>query len=342
MKEIAKIRPNGLKVVSLFAGAGGSSLGYRLAGYRVLWASEFVPAALAVYVDNAGAGTIVDGRDIRTVSPREVMKAIGLRPGELDVLDGSPPCASYSTSGKREEDWGKTKPYSDLEQRTDDLFDEYLRFLRAIKPKALVLENVSGLVKGVAKGAFLELLAGMKACGYNVEAALLDAQWLGVPQRRERIIFIGIRKDLKIKPAFPAPLQYRYSVRDAIADLANAKPSGLEGDAPSMDGLAIGREYDKLNPGDDSLKFFNLKRASLSEPCQTITAQGGGRTIASVAHPTMKRKFSIAELKRITGFPDDFILSGTYEQQWERLGRAVPPMMMKAIAETVAKLLTPP
>ena len=337
MKEIARVKPNGLSLISTFAGCGGSSLGYRLAGFKVRWASEFVEAARIVYEANAAKGTIVDGRDIRKVEPLEVLKTIGLKVGELDVLDGSPPCASFSTSGKREVDWGKSKTYSDTEQRTDDLFFEFIRFLKAMKPRAFVAENVSGLIKGTSKGYFIEILAAMKACGYVVEARLLDAQWLGVPQTRQRVIFIGTRKDLKLKPAFPAPLPYRYGVRDAFVGL----PAGpaVEGDAPSIDGLAIGREYDKLNLGETSKKFFNLKRAPLAEPSQTITAQGGGRTIASVCHPTERRKFSIAELKRITGFPDDFKLSGTYEKQWERLGRAVPPMMMKAIAETIAETL---
>ena len=340
MKEIVEVPANGLKVISLFGGAGGSSLGYRMAGFKVLWASEFIEAARVVYEANAAKGTIVDGRDIREVDPLEVLKAIGLKVGELDLLDGSPPCASFSTSGKKEKDWGKTKTYSDTSQRTDDLFFEYIRFVKAMKPRVFVAENVSGLIKGTSKGYFLEILAAMKACGYDVEARLLDAQWLGVPQQRQRVIFIGTRKDLKIRPAFPAPLPYRYGVRDAFVGL----PTGLavEGDAPSIEGLAIGREYDKLNLGETSKKFFNLKRAPLAEPSQTITAQGGGRTIASVCHPTERRKFSIAELKRISGFPDDFQLSGSYEKQWERLGRAVPPLMSKAIGQAIAEILTRP
>ena len=96
MKEIARIKPNGLGLISTFAGCGGSSLGYRMAGFKVLWASEFIEAARVVYEANAAKGTIVDGRDIREVDPLEVLKAIGLKVGELDLLDGSPPCASFS------------------------------------------------------------------------------------------------------------------------------------------------------------------------------------------------------------------------------------------------------
>lgn len=371
MAEIARVRPNGLTVVSTFAGAGGSSLGYRMAGFKVAWASEFVEAARVVYEANAGPGTIVDGRDIREVDPLEVLRALKIKPGELDVLDGSPPCASFSTAGKREAHWGKSKKYSDVEQRTDDLFFEYVRFLKAMQPRAFVAENVSGLVKGTAKGYFLEILAAMKAAGYVVEARLLDAQWLGVPQTRQRIIFVGTRVDLKVNPAFPTPLPHRYSVRDALPWISGAEFSTggqnqardprLAADEPAhsitagaknathhlvevetdISRQAIGREYDKLNPGAASEKYFSLVRADAGEPCPTVTAAGGMNSgIACVVHPTEKRKFSIAELKRICAFPDDFALSGTYAQQWERLGRAVPPLMMREVALKVAEVLS--
>ena len=116
---------------------------------------------------------------------KAILKAIGLKAGEIDAMEGSPPCASFSTAGKREKHWGKAKKYSDTVQRTDDLFFEYVRLIDGLKPRAFVAENVSGLVKGVAKGWFLEILAKLKACGYRVECRLLDAQWLGVPQARQ-------------------------------------------------------------------------------------------------------------------------------------------------------------
>ncbi|MDO8605087.1 MAG: DNA (cytosine-5-)-methyltransferase, partial [Phaeospirillum sp.] len=156
-----------------------------MAGYRVLWASEFIPAAQETYRANH-PGSILDTRDIRKVRPQEILAAIGMKAGEVDLLDGSPPCASFSTAGKREAGWGEVKSYSDVEQRTDDLFFEYARILKGIQPRVFVAENVSGLVKGTAKGYFLQILAALKGCGYRVEARLLDAQWLGVPQMRQR------------------------------------------------------------------------------------------------------------------------------------------------------------
>jgi DNA (cytosine-5)-methyltransferase 1 len=369
MSEIARIKPNGLKVISTFAGGGGSSLGYRMAGFKVLWASEFIDAARDVYQANAAPGTIVDGRDIREVDPVEIMRTVGIAPGELDILDGSPPCLSFSTAGKREAGWGEVKKYSDKAQRTDDLFFEFIRFVRAIRPKVFVAENVSGLVKGTAKGYFIEILREMKACGYRVNAQLLDAQWLGVPQQRQRIIFVGVRDDLGIEPVHPKPLPYRYSVRDAIGGLdgrVTTKRTRRSLDDPptimthnrkgtqseiaiersveretDISSQAIGREYDKLNPGEQSEKYFSLVRTDENEPCPTVTAAVNSG-IATVTHPTEKRKFSIAELKRICAFPDDAVLTGTYAQQWERLGRAVPPVMMMYIAKEIRdKILLP-
>ncbi|ABS14226.1 DNA cytosine methyltransferase [Brucella anthropi] len=334
MSDVSAMPWNGYNVISTFAGCGGSSTGYRMAGFRVLFASEFIEAARETYLANARPGTIVDGRDIRQVTADEILAATGLKPGELDVFDGSPPCASFSTAGKREKAWGQVKKYSDSEQRVDDLFFEYARLLRQLKPKVFVAENVSGLIKGTAKGYFLEILAALKACGYRVEARLLDAQWLGVPQARQRLIFMGVREDLGLNPVFPKPLSYRYSISDALPWLTNGIAVTVEAEA-DIGRFAIGEEWDKLNPGGQSDRYFQLVRPDPNEPSPTITAAGGTASLAGVTHPTEKRKFSIAELRRIGGFPDDFKLTGTYAQQWERIGRAVPPVMMSHIAATV-------
>lgn len=330
MDEIAAIPHNGFYAISTFSGAGGSSLGYKMAGFKVLWASEFIPAAQEVYRLNH-PNTILDTRDIRKVTPQEILDVIHMQPGELDVFDGSPPCASFSTAGKREKGWGQVKQYSDTKQRTDDLFFEYARLIEGVKPKVFVAENVSGLVKGTAKGYFLEILAALKACGYNVKAKLLDAQWLGVPQMRQRLIFIGVRSDLGIEPSFPKPLAYQYSVRDALGNDLRVIP--IEADT-DITRYAIGEAWDEFKYG-DSPRYRNLKKPHPDKPCNAITAPAGMISAATTVHPIEKRRFSIAELKRICAFPDDFKLIGTYAQQWERLGRAVPPVMMSHIAATI-------
>jgi len=399
MEDIRQIPWNGFTCVSTFSGCGGSSTGYRMAGFKVLWASEFIDAARECYLANAAPHTIVDGRDIRQVTPEDILTATGLKVGELDLFDGSPPCASFSTAGKRQKGWGVVKSYSDKEQRSDDLFFEYARLLKGLQPKVFVAENVSGRVKGSAKAFFLEILRELKACGYKVSCRVLDAQWLGVPQARQRTIFVGVRNDLGLDPAHPEPLTYRYSVLEALETLVGlpqpmpqqgvaraterllavggngpfgeerwvgpdppartigASPStgnGLAGggdvlvarnpaneDAlacqygPSISKYAIGEEAEKLRQGERSTRYFSLAKAREDAPCPTICAQHGNISTSGIPHPCEKRKFSIAELKRICGFPDDFTLTGTYAQQWERCGRAVPPVMMYAIAACV-------
>ena len=318
MSEIREIAWNGFTVASTFSGAGGSCTGYRMAGFKVVWANEFVPAAQASYKANCASDSILDCRDIKLVQPAEILAATGLKVGELDIFDGSPPCQAFSTAGKREKGWGKDKSYEHgAKQKNETLFDEYTRLLRGLKPKVFVAENVSGLVKGTAKGYFLEILAALKASGYRVTCRVLDAQWLGVPQQRQRTIFIGVREDLNLEPAHPKPLAYRYSVRDALPWISDVRQSVFGG---------------------------TDQRSAKGKPCPTIMSSGGiGAALGKQAWVEAdtdsggieKRKFTIDELKRICAFPDDFVLCGSYAQQWERLGNSVPPLMMKAIASTI-------
>lgn len=383
IEEINQIPYNKYKAISTFSGAGGSSLGYRMAGFKVLWANEFIKSAREVYSLNFPK-TFIDPRDIRKIQPKEILRQINLEKGELDLLDGSPPCASFSTAGSREKDWGEVKKYSETKQRTDDLFFEFARIVSGLQPKVFIAENVSGLVKGVAKGYFIEILQELKSCGYNVKAKLLNAQWLGVPQSRQRIFFIGVRKDLNLEPAFPKPLQYFYSVRDAIPwidkhetapphkdwvksnrNIDKTMVSSLDKPSPTIvqsgpnkgagiasintrkfvehivepecdiSNYAISNEWDDIEQGESSEKYFSLKKPNINDPCPTITQTGRLTGAASVVHPLQKRKFSIAELKQICAFPSDFQLTGSYSQQWERLGRAVPPIIMFHIARVI-------
>lgn len=361
MADVAKLRGSrGYSVVSTFSGCGGSCLGFEWAGYQILMASEFVPAAQATYRANH-PGVFLDVRAIRELTAEQILSQTGRERGDIDVLEGSPPCAAFSSSGRRDASWGKVRKYSDSDtkQRVDDLFFEFARLVDGVRPRVFVAENVSGLVKGRAKGYFKQIFAKLAACGYRVEARMLDAQWLGVPQSRQRLIFIGVRDDLGLEPAFPSPLAYRYSVRDAIPGITavhgnkerrptrrspnlpaptvlsgNSRNGRVDGDTDISD-FAIGVEWDRLAPGKKG-RYLNLIKPVPSEPCPSITAAGGGSSTASVVHPSERRKFTIPELRRICGFPDDFVLTGTYAQQWERLGRAVPPPMMRAVAETIA------
>jgi DNA (cytosine-5)-methyltransferase 1 len=314
-----------------------------MAGFKVLWANEFIPSARDSYNANKASYTIVDSRDIRKVDGADILQAINMQPGDLDLFDGSPPCASFSTAGKRSSGWGHEKKYSDTVQRTDDLFFEYVRLLRQIKPKTFVAENVSGLVKGVAKGYFLEILKELKDSGYYVSAKLLNAMWLGVPQNRQRIIFVGVRNDIGVKPFHPSPLGYSYNLMDCIGDIKDNPSNGHRGKlSPRMakwwQHTKNGHTLDEGHGIAENLENasgMTLTRLSWKKTPPTILAKGGGA--CDYYHPDIPESMTISEIKRISSFPDDFILKGTFTEQWERVGRAVPPIMMMHIAKAVQK-----
>ena len=221
------------------------------------------------------------------------------------------------------------------------MFEEYIRILNGLQPKTFVAENVSGMVKGTAVGYFKQYIREMQNCGYRVKAKLLNAKWLGVPQSRERIIFVGVRNDLNLEPVYPKPFEYIYTLGDALKNIKNSREE-LEFLYKQANTASWGRVLKKIpkNPvkciqGSSIMNgsYFSLRRESMFQPCGTICQSNGTRSGNS--HPLEDRKFTINELKRITSIPDDFQLTGNYAQQWERLGRMVPPVMMMHISKTI-------
>ncbi|MCC9686883.1 DNA cytosine methyltransferase [Streptomyces sp. MNU103] len=200
-------------VVSTFAGCGGSSLGYSMAGYRELLAVEWEDHAAACLARNFPHVRLHHG-DITDVDP----DVLGLEPGELDVYDGSPPCQGFSTSGLRQ-----------LDDPRNQLFRQYVRLLEAWRPKVFVMENVAGMVKGKMRAVFAEILTALKTAGpgYRVTARLMNTSYFHVPQARQRMIFIGVREDLALDPVHPAPLARPMTVRQAWADLTDPGPYHL-------------------------------------------------------------------------------------------------------------------
>lgn len=349
MNEIERIPWNGFKVVSTFSGAGGSCLGYRMAGFKVVWANEFIPAAQDTYRANH-PNTFLNCENIRDVTASDIIRESGIPKGEIDLLDGSPPCASFSTAGARERHWGEEKRYSDTKERTDDLFLEFTRLLRDLQPKTFVAENVSGLVKGTAKGLFKKFLGEMKDCGYEVECRLVNAKYLGVPQSRERVIFVGVRNDLVkrygVKPCYPIPSKRLVTLSEALQGVNN-DASEVKALLEELAHVAIGRYLRRIpkNPRKcitysqftGQVKCFNLVRCSMNKPAPTLTQRGGYKRACGACHPLFDRRFTTSEIKRIQSFPDDFVLTGDYGQQWERVARSVPPLMMFRIAKAIEK-----
>ena len=368
------------KVISTFAGGGGSSTGYRLAGGKVLCINEFVEEAVNTYRENYPDTHILPG-DIKQLSGQDFLDAAGVGVGEIDILDGSPPCSAFSVagklshnsveeqridlygnvtiekvSGKHSDGWGQTKNYSDgkMVENIEDLFFEFLRIAEEIKPKVIIAENVKGLTIGEAKEYFNKILKTFEKIGYEVCAQVLDSRYYGVSQTRTRVIFIAVREDvasavglnfMTLSSVFPDENKNVIPVKDVMVDLEydNEEVKYL---TEKFTNTAYWKQTGSIMPVDPEKVLtggdyhpkghhFNLKRVSQYAPAPTLTAMGSAETTAGAFHWTEPRKLTLGELKRIMSLPDDFKLTGKWNQKAERIGRMVPPLMMKTIATSV-------
>lgn len=303
-------------VISTFAGGGGSSLGYLMAGYRELLAVEWDDNAVATLKLNFPHLDIYHG-DIARLSVDEILARTNLRIGELDILDGSPPCQGFSTAGKRQ-----------LDDPRNGLFREYVRLLRGLKPKIFVMENVSGMVKGKMKLIFAEILQELKASGYRVSARLMNAMYFWVPQSRERMIFIGVRGDLKAVLSHPEAQSHPVTVRDAIGDIT------LHSDEVRETRLTPLYEYywHQARPGGTVGKLNQNIRLRFDRPSKTLQkGEGNG----GVYHPSECRSLCEREMMRLGAFPDEYVFLGGKRFAKDRIGNSVPPLFMRAIARHI-------
>lgn len=307
-------------VVSTFAGCGGSSLGYSMAGYRELLAVEWDDHAVETFKANFPDVPVFHG-DIGVLSVEDALKQIGLEPGQLDVFDGSPPCQGFSTAGHRI-----------IDDDRNQLFREYVRLIRGLKPRVIVMENVSGMVKGAHREIQGEILDELRAAGYNVSCKLLAAHLLHVPQKRQRLIFIGTREDLSIPPSHPKPLSAPVNCSKAFAGLSPDDSKTLQGQ-----GLYL---WQRTKPGNSFSKehpkghWFNSAKLSPRKPAPTMTKMCSPKAMG-LFHWESPRILNIAEAKRISSFPDEFQFEGKFVDQWARMGNSVPPLMMKAVADHI-------
>lgn len=315
-------------VISTFAGGGGSSLGYHLAGFEELMTVEWDKNACETLKLNFSGLRVFEG-DIASLSVGDILSPTGLKPGELDVLDGSPPCQGFSTAGKR-----------DLGDDRNQLFREFVRLLQGLQPKVFVMENVSGMVKGDMKLIFAEIMKELKASGYNVKARLLNAMYYSVPQSRERLIFIGVRSDLGIEPCYPLPFSLPISAGKALFNVKNDSnevkmllEAGRKHKAyQDWHLLKPGQSYSDIR--EDKSGFSTIK-IDPARPCPTVTKSCGRIGMGGLMHWAQRRSFTVAEFKRFCSFPDDYKFAGEWSDAVQRMGNAVMPLFMKAIAENI-------
>lgn len=284
-------------VISTFAGGGGSSLGYSMAGYRELLAVEWDNNAVETFRLNFPDVPVYHG-DIAKLSVEECLRLAGIKPGELDVLDGSPPCQGFSTAGKRI-----------LDDPRNQLFREYVRLLRGLRPKVFVMENVSGMVKGKMKLVFAEIMRELKASGYRVSARLLNAMYFNVPQSRERMIFIGVREDLEIEPSHPKAEEKPICALCCIQGIMDITPNPAKWRSFNVAQRKL--RHHKPAPTLDSNKLV---------PGSTAPFDSNGIRIGA-------ERYAI-----ISSFPDQYIFAGNWKDKLVRIGNSVPPLLMRSIA----------
>jgi DNA (cytosine-5)-methyltransferase 1 len=198
------------------------------------------------------------------------------------------------------------------------------------------MENVSGLVKGRMRLVFVDCLRELKTSGYRVSARILDAMYFNVPQHRQRLIFTGVRDDLGIEPTHPGATSWPLPVRVAL-DAARLVGS-VEGDAPTPElSDAYGQLWSRVPPGRSAVHligkgFSSCVKPHPDRPCPTLMKTQTGRGFATTVHPTEPRALSVREAALVGSYPPQFRFTGSYQEQWGRIGNSVPPLLMRAIA----------
>jgi len=320
--EDRPFRINSSDVVDLFAGAGGMSLGFELAGFKVVAAVELVDIAADTHERNF-PDCVVHRGDISNFRPSKA-----LRDKKVRVVVGGPPCQGFSVAGRR-----------DPNDPRNRLFREFVRVVDELRPDYFVMENVPGILTmkdGKVKEAILEAFSEI---GYpNVSIAILEAASLGVAQIRSRAIFIGNRHGLP--NPFPAPKfkpdQY-VPIENAIGDLPAWERLPAINHEWTKHSAKFEERISKVPPGGSLYESFvdAFKRQYQGYPSMTIKENHGGTHI----HPTLNRCISAREMARLQSFPDDFIFCGSMKKAMWQIGNAVAPAMAKAIGQALAPFL---
>lgn len=324
LSDIAKVPKKDINVFTTFACGGGSTMGYKLNGLHVKWVNDIDPEMAKIYQKNHHPENyyLCDIRDLKNQIPPGLV-------GNVDILDGSPPCSSFSMAGNREKDWGKKKVFKEgqAEQVLDDLFFRFLDFADYLKPKVIIAENVKGMLAGKAKVYTKNVMKRFDQIGYNVQLFLLNSASMGVPQKRERIFFIASRKELnlpKLKMDFnEKPITFG-QIRSA------------HGKEPTEHTKNVLKYYRK---GDSDLGVINLRiNKKNTQFTQKILADDQvSNTVTSTGNDYRafdKLECSDEDYTKRQSFPIDYDymdLSAKYVT-----GMSVPPIMM---AQIVSKLL---
>lgn len=321
---------NGIKVFSCFACGGGSTMGYKLAGCDVVGCVEIDPKMNAVYVRNHHPrhNFLMDLRDFNAMPDESLPKELF----GIDILDGSPPCTTFSMAGEREEGWGKKKKFREgqKEQTLDDLSFVFLDTVEKLKPKVVIMENVEGLLLGKAFAYVQEIYRRFHASGYSVNHWLLKAENMGIPQTRHRVFFVAVRAELDVDPKL---IDMSFDYEPVL--FGNVK----EGTGKECGNTEAGRWLQRTIETDKRLadaviragqpeKLFNSKVFQDHYVAGTVAAGG------AYYRGKEKTKLSKEDFRNVQTFPTDYEFLSDSANVWQYVcGMSVPPVMMKRVVQ---------
>lgn len=329
------------KVFSCFACGGGSTMGYKLAGFDVIGCNEIDARMMAAYKANHHPRYAYN-EPVQTFRLREDL------PDELyhlDILDGSPPCSSFSFCGEREKGWGKKKKFREGQavQVLDTLFFDFIDLAEKLQPKIVIAENVKGLMAGNAKEYVRRIYEGFRKAGYTVQHHLLNAMDMGVPQMRERVFFLCLRNDLTQyvpcrETLFDSVPCIDMTFNEPHIPFGEIRGGGSKKDLLKEDSV-LRQLWEYRQYGDIGLdracerlrgkgSFFNHRLIYDDRVCYTLT--GRGRSLVLYDEP---RSLTDEEVLRISSFPSDYDFTGNLPEYI--CGMSVPPVMMAQIAARV-------
>ena len=328
-------KSNGLKVFSTFACGGGSTMGYKLAGYDVVGCLEIDKRMNEIYLANHNPklNFVMDIRDFNKIPNKDLPKELF----ELDILDGSPPCTTFSMAGLREKTWGKKKKFREgqKEQTLDDLSFVFIETVKKLKPKFVVMENVEGLTKGNAWRYVQNIYKHFHNIGYKVKHWLLKGEQIGIPQKRHRVFFIATRLDVDLNK-----LNMSFLYRPITFSKIKSKDGSKRGITDNLKKLIDNAKYGDRNLENACRKlrnkssFFNYCFVYDDQVAPTITAHCNNLRWCD------KKFLSKQDIVSISTFPQDFnFLSESLDNIAYVCGMSVPPLMIKRVAERLIPYL---
>ena len=322
LTDLKQVKPIGKTVFSCFCCGGGSTMGYKLAGFDVLGGVEIDPEIANIYRANHNPKHFyrMGVADFNKIPNDKLPKELF----ELDILDGSPPCSSFSMAGSREKKWGVKKKFREgqTEQVLDDLFFHFIDTAKKLNPKVVIAENVKGLIQGNARGYVKQIFKGFKDASYNCQLFLLNAAAMGVPQKRERTFFIANRLGKKIS------LEFNEDNKSIDFTSNNKKGSKklTELQLKYWRKVKPGKSFSTVHPNKSWFTWFKVSEYGP----QTTLISGSPKF-----HFKEPRTLSNIEYKRLQTFPDDYYCNDVHYI----CGMSVPPFMAQRVATEVYKQL---